>query len=496
MWHVKSSSMDPTEKGMTMTVRSRTIAAIAAVALVLSGCGVFSDASDVEAAQAQFCADVEAYVTALDTYGGLFSDTALTVGDVRTAGEDLEPARDAVQSSADQFREAVDSDPTAGVSIEIVEPETLEAVRSADAAFTAAIEGIDEETPVTEAGVSFTSAAYALEVAWVRVFADAGCFDDSDEAEAKQWVADYVAALQTDLQAAGYYTGEIDGLYGPGTIDAVERLQAATGLPVTGLPDPATQAALNAALGGIGSAQTGAIQGILITLGYYPGPVDGQWSPQLEEALKAFQTDLGVPATGIVDAETLRAFEDALTEAGEPPATTTTVSADTTTTVAPPTTTVPETTTTTTPEETTTTSTTVPPVQEPGILDVLTETGQFTQLLAAIDAAGLTETLSGPGPFTLFAPTDQAFALIEGQLPADAAELQAILLYHVVEDAVNAFELSSMPDVASAQGASITISLDQGLIVLNGASRITISNVAGGNGFAHVVDAVLSVPAG
>ncbi len=488
--------MVPTERGMNMTARFNAIAAIAGGALVLSACGVFSDSSDVEAAQAQFCSDVEAYVDALDTYGGLFADLALTVGDVRSAGEELEPARDAVVASAEEFRDAVDSDPTAGVSIEIVEPETLDAVRSADAAFTAAIEGIDEATPVADAGVSFTSAAYALEVAWVRVFADAGCFEDGDEADAKQWVSDYVAALQADLKAAGYYTGEVDGLYGPATIDAVERLQASMGLPVTGLPDPATQAALGAALGGIGSAQAGAIQGILISLGYYPGPVDGQWSPQLEEALKAFQTDLGVPATGIVDTATLRAFDEALAEAGEPPATTTTVPSDTTTTApAPPTTTVPETTTTTTaPEETTTT--TAPPVQEPGILEILAETGQFTQLLAAIDAAGLTETLSGPGPFTLFAPTDEAFAAVAGQLPSDPSQLQAVLLYHLLPDAVDAFELIAQPEVVTEQGSSIAVSLDQGLIVLNGASRITISNVAGGNGLAHVIDAVLAIPVG
>lgn len=467
-----------------MNNRVRTTAVVTLGALVLGACGIFSGATDIAAAQEQFCSDVEEYVTALDTYGGLFGDAAVTVGDVRSAGETLEPARDAVLASAEEFRQAVEDSSSEGVTIEIIEPETLQAVRAADEAFSDAVAGIDDGTPVRDAGVAFTSAAYALQVAWVRVFADAGCIEDENEAAASQWVSDYVAALQTDLRAAGYYTGDVDGLYGPATIDAVERLQAASGLPITGLPDPATQAALAAALGGIGSAQTGALQGILISLGYYDGEVDGRWTTELEQALRAFQTDLGVPATGIVDAETLRAFQEALAEAGEPPATTTTVPAETTTT------TPPETTTTAPPETTTTTTV---PVAGPGILDVLAEAGQFTQLLAAIEAAGLTDTLSGPGPFTLFAPTDEAFAQA-GELPTDPALLQELLLYHTVADELTAFELIGLPEVVTAQGGIITVTTEQFLIRLNSTATVVISNVPGSNGLVHVLDSVLTIP--
>jgi peptidoglycan hydrolase-like protein with peptidoglycan-binding domain len=470
----------------------RTTSTIAAAALLLSACGIFADEIDIAAAQEQFCSDVQDYVVALDEYGGLFTDLDLTVGDVKSAGERLEPARDAVLASADEFRTAVEEGSSPGVNIEIVDPETLEAVRRADAAFTTTAEGIGDDTPIGEAGVAFTSAAYALQVAWVRVFADAGCLDDETAAQASQWVADYVAALQTDLRTAGYYSGEIDGIYGPGTIEAVERLQGAVGLPVTGLPDPATQAALSAALGGQASAQIGALQGILITTGYYPGPVDGQWSPQLEEALKAFQTDLGVEPTGVVDAETLRAFEEALAEEGEPPATTTTTPEQTTTTAPPQTTTAPpvETTTTAAPPETTTTTVPV----EAGILEVLAESGQFTQLLAAIEAAGLTETLGGPGPFTLFAPPDDVISQLDPPLPTGPTELQGLLLYHVVQDELSAFELAQVTTVVTAQGGEIAVTLDGGFIVLNDTTTITITNVVGGNGVVHVVNAVL-IPA-
>jgi uncharacterized surface protein with fasciclin (FAS1) repeats len=474
-------------------------AGLALAASLLSACGLFSDETSVEEAQAQFCTDVEEYVTALDTYGGLFEDVELTVGDVQTAGEDLEPAREAVRESAAQFQEAVEADPDSAVDIVLVDEESIEAVQEAEVAFDDAVAGIDQRTLVTEAGVSFTSAAYQLQVVWTRLFIDAGCLDDEDRVAASQWVSDYVTALQTDLATLGLYTGRIDGIYGPETIEAVERLQEEAGLPVTGLPDPATQAALNTALGEQESAQIAALQGILTTTGHYGGPIDGRWSRELEDALKAFQTDLGIPATGVVDAATLRAFEAALAEAGVPPPPPPTTAAPDETTPEAPATTVPAATTTvvvptTAPPATTTPPPPTVPVVEEGILEVLAAAGQFNQLLAAIDAAGLTETLSGPGPFTLFAPTDEAFAQLAEPLPSDPAALQALLLYHVVEDNLSAFDLIGTASVTTAQGGEIAVSVAQGQIVLNGVSTVTISNVIGSNGTAHVVNAVLIPP--
>ncbi len=323
-----------------MRSRFATIALTILLGLTISGC-TEDEPIDVAAAQAQFCSDVEQYVSAIGNYGGLFEDVDLTVGDVKNAADELAPGREAVEESAATFQEAVTADTTPGLTVEIIQPESIDAVKDAEAAFAAASD-IDDNTTVVEAGVNFTSAAYGLEVAWVRLFADAGCIED--EAQASQWVSDYVTALQTDLQAAGLYDGGIDGIYGPQTIAAVEKLQKDAGLPVTGLVDPATQAALAAALGQRQSAEIGALQGILISTGYYDGAVDGIWSRELEDALKALQTDLGVPATGVVDAATLSAFEKALNDAGEAPPTTattepgrgpaTTVPAETTTTAA------------------------------------------------------------------------------------------------------------------------------------------------------------------
>jgi uncharacterized surface protein with fasciclin (FAS1) repeats len=483
-----------------MREQGRRAGLVVALVMALSACG--SDEISIEEAQAQFCTDVEEYVDALDTYGGLFEEVDLTVGDVRSGADDLEPAREAVRESAATFQEAIEADPDSPVSIELLDSDSIVSVQEAEENFDDAVAGINDRTPVVDAGVQFTSAAYALQVAWVRLFSDAGCIED--EAEATEWVSSYVSALQTDLATIGLYSGKIDGIYGPRTIEAVERLQEEAGLEVTGLPDPATQRALAERLGQRESAQVAALQGILTATGHYTGPVDGVWSDAVEEALKALQTELGVPATGVIDAATMRAFEAALAEAGNPPAPEPTVPvttvppapAPTTTTPPAPTTTPPAPTTTAAPTPTTAAPppTTVPPVSG-GILDVLANAGQFTQLLAAIDSAGLTETLSGPGPFTLFAPTDEAFSQLADPLPSDPEALQAVLLYHVVEDNLGAFELMGLGSVPTAQGGELAISVDAGQIVLNEASTVTISNVLGSNGVVHVVNAVLAPPA-
>jgi len=489
---------------MTARPAFRTVFALALTVVLVSACG--GDEIDIEEAQAQFCSDVEEYVTALDTYGGLFEDVELTVGGVQSAGDDLEPAREAVLDSAAVFREAVEADPDAAVDIVLVDPESIEVVEEAEAAFDDAVAGIDQRTLVTEAGVAFTSAAYQLQVAWTRLFVDAGCLDEEGLVNASQWVSDYVTALQTDLATAGYYRGEVDGVYGPETIAAVEQLQEDFDLPVTGLMDPASQAALAEVLGQQESAQVAALQGILTATGHYGGPIDGVWSLEVEEALKEFQTELGVPATGVVDAATLRAFEAALAEAGVPPPPPPTTAAPGATAPPPQATTVPPATTTPAPPTTEAPASTQPappttqappptvPVVEEGILEVLAAAGQFGQLLAAIDAAGLTETLSGPGPFTLFAPTDEAFAQLAEPLPTEPEALQAVLLYHVVEDNLSGFDLLGMTAVPTAQGSEIAVSLAQGEIVLNGSSTVTITNVIGSNGTAHVVNAVLIPP--
>ena len=114
-------------------------------------------------------------------------------------------------------------------------------------------------------------------------------------------------------------------MYGTATVDAVQSLQEAHGLAATGTVDKATAAALEsdlAAKGGTAEQQTvattAAVQQTLSLAGFWTGPVDGEWTPALTEALKAFQTELGVKPTGAVDAATIAALDQAIAEADEP----------------------------------------------------------------------------------------------------------------------------------------------------------------------------------
>ncbi len=195
-----------------------------------------------------------------------------------------------------------------------------------------------------EATAAYNSAAFALQVAWLKLLADAGCLSDAQEAEAVAQLTAYTAALQTDLQTAGFYKGPIDGIYGPQTVAAVEQLQTDSGLPVTGLVDQATALALDKKLAKVG-LQTAALQSVLKLTGSYTGPIDGKWTPELTDALKQFQTDAGLPPTGAIDAATLAALEQALAEIATSAATTTTTTAPASPTTAAATTTAsPETT--------------------------------------------------------------------------------------------------------------------------------------------------------
>ena len=159
-------------------------------------------------------------------------------------------------------------------------------------------------------------------MSWLRLFSDAGCLTNEQQKQAEAAVRDYTKALQKSLRDAGYYDGEVDGVYGPATVDAVEALQKAHGLPATGTVDKATAAALQgdlAAKGGVTAAQevasTSAVQQTLKLAGFWDGPVDGKWTPELTEALMEFQTELGVEPTGTVDAATIAALEKAIAEA-------------------------------------------------------------------------------------------------------------------------------------------------------------------------------------
>ena len=121
--------------------------------------------------------------------------------------------------------------------------------------------------------------------------------------------------------------------------------------------------------------------------------------------------------------------------------------------------------------------------------------GNFTKLAAAVDAAGLTDTLNGPGPFTIFAPTDDAFnALPAGVLdallkPENKETLATILKYHVVSGAVAAADVKT-GDVPTVEGSTLAVVADAGKVTVNGANVLT-ADVAASNGVIHVIDQVL-----
>ena len=140
---------------------------------------------------------------------------------------------------------------------------------------------------------------------------------------------------------------------------------------------------------------------------------------------------------------------------------------------------------------------------QPGtIVDVAVAAGDFTVLVEAVQAAGLVETLSGPGPFTVFAPTDAAFAdalttlgITKEQLLADPANLKTILTYHVVAGQVMAADVMSMDgeDVPTVAGPTVQVKINGSTVMINDAT-VTTADIAASNGVIHVIDKVLLPP--
>jgi transforming growth factor-beta-induced protein len=131
------------------------------------------------------------------------------------------------------------------------------------------------------------------------------------------------------------------------------------------------------------------------------------------------------------------------------------------------------------------------------IVGVATEAGSFSTLLTAVEAAGLVETLQGDGPFTVFAPTDEAFAALpEGTLEAllaDTEALSQVLLYHVVSGEVLASEVVGLDSAATVQGEDIAISVDGDSVRVNEANLVT-TDIDASNGVIHVIDQVILPP--
>ena len=134
------------------------------------------------------------------------------------------------------------------------------------------------------------------------------------------------------------------------------------------------------------------------------------------------------------------------------------------------------------------------------IVDIAVADGRFTTLVAALTAADLVETLSGEGPFTVFAPTDDAFAALPAGtldtllLPESKQALTDILLYHVVSGKVMAADVVTLSGATTVLGKDVTITVKDGKVFLNDTVQVIITDIEASNGVIHVIDAVLLPP--
>ena len=128
------------------------------------------------------------------------------------------------------------------------------------------------------------------------------------------------------------------------------------------------------------------------------------------------------------------------------------------------------------------------------IVDTAVEAGSFNTLATALEAAGLVETLKGAGPFTVFAPTDEAFAKIpEDQLNAllaDTEQLTAVLTYHVVAGKVTAADVVELDTATTVQGSDIDITVSDSGVMVDNANVVT-TDIMASNGVIHVIDSVI-----
>lgn len=128
------------------------------------------------------------------------------------------------------------------------------------------------------------------------------------------------------------------------------------------------------------------------------------------------------------------------------------------------------------------------------IVDTAVAAGNFQTLVSAVEEAGLVDTLKGEGPFTVFAPTDEAFAKIPQEqlesLLANKTQLNAVLTYHVIAGKVMSTDLTDDMAVATVQGENVTINLDEGSVMVNDA-KVVQADIECSNGVVHAIDTVL-----
>ncbi len=137
--------------------------------------------------------------------------------------------------------------------------------------------------------------------------------------------------------------------------------------------------------------------------------------------------------------------------------------------------------------------------QTKDVVDTAIAAGSFTTLAKALEAADLVTTLKGPGPFTVFAPTDEAFAKLPAGVlddllkPENKAKLQGILKHHVVSGKVMAADVMKRTSAKTVEGQALTIKSTGGKVMVNTAT-VTKTNIGASNGVIHVIDTVLMPP--
>jgi uncharacterized surface protein with fasciclin (FAS1) repeats len=135
-------------------------------------------------------------------------------------------------------------------------------------------------------------------------------------------------------------------------------------------------------------------------------------------------------------------------------------------------------------------------MQEMNIVETAVAAGEFTTLVELVQAAGLADELSGPGPLTVFAPTDEAFAAVPEEtlaaLADDPEQLRRVLLYHVVDGAVTSDQVADGASAATLAGPEVAFTVDDQVRVND--ATVVSADVATSNGVIHVVDAVLLPP--
>ncbi len=137
--------------------------------------------------------------------------------------------------------------------------------------------------------------------------------------------------------------------------------------------------------------------------------------------------------------------------------------------------------------------------EEKDIVDTAVAAGSFETLAAALTAAGLVDVLKGDGPFTVFAPTDAAFAALPAGTvetllkPENIDQLKAVLTYHVLAGKVKAADVVKLSEANTVQGSPVSITVEGGTVKVNQAT-VTATDIMASNGVIHVIDAVILPP--